>query len=147
MNYLKVQQDLLKNAITEKGEWLFGKYENSIGVSEGHVIWLIPQSCFILDTEQLKKHSIRDFDVARMLEFNYCKYEDAVASDELKQYNKKTLVNIKGGDKEAWVDVSLLKYFNSPTFKVSSPTSPLMVFEKEELVGVVCPVKLKDGEK
>lgn len=146
MNYLKIQQELLKNAIAEKGGWVFGKYENNMGISEGHVVWLIPENCFVLDVEQLEKRMVKCFDMVRALNYDCCKYEDAVNAPDMKQCNKKTLVKIKGKTKEAWVDVSLLKYFDSPTFKISSPNSALMVFEKEELVGMVLPYRLKGGD-
>lgn len=147
MNYLKVQQGLLKNAITEKGGWSFGKYENSMGVNEGRVIWLIPQNRFVFDIEQLEKHMVRCFNTELFFrDCDYTKYDDAVITSDLKRYNNKTLVKIRVEGKEAWVDVSLLICFDSPTFKISSPTSPLMVFEKE-LVGMVFPFRLKEGEK
>ena len=59
MNYLKLQQNLLKDALSTKKakNFFFGVWEEKelVGISEGHVIWLIPKSKFVFDAEKLKE--------------------------------------------------------------------------------------------
>ena len=68
MNYLKLQQNLLKEALSNKAKnFIFGAWEEKelVGISEGHVVWLIPKSKFVFDTEKLKELGIKELHIKK----------------------------------------------------------------------------------
>lgn len=147
MNYLKIQQDLLKNAIKQEAGFLFGECStetgNCIGVSKmGHVVWLIPKKYFMLDLDKLDTNNVKKTDISRWLDKKPNQSKKAFMTTDLKRTGKNIIAKIEGGGVEAWVDTALLKYFDNPDFGVTSPTGVIEVFEDDKLVGLVCPVRV-----
>ena len=55
-------------------------------------------------------------------------------------------IAVKIGDK--WVNEKYLKAFENPTFKTADNyIDPVYVYEDDELVGLVMPIRVRDGEK
>lgn len=143
MNYLKIQRHLLKCIMKGNNKFLIGEYKDNIAVSNGGGVWLIPKLMFLLDIERLKKISTKKMDIAKLLEYDESCYEDAVCNTATNSIHNSVCVNIKSENKEEWVDMALLKYFDKPQFKVkvSGNFSPLMVFEEGVIAGVVAPTR------
>lgn len=144
MKYLKIQQDILKEALNGGGKFLMGAYKDSIAMTDGFVMWLIPKQMFMLDLESLKSKGIRSLDVTSLLDYDGSQYKDAVCTSDLKKQGNSIVLNIKSEAEDAWVDMKLLKYYDNPQFKVSGKHNALMVFEEEELAGLVLPVRMPE---
>ena len=148
MNYLKIQADLLKKMDTKSTSGvLIARDEDNIYLSpEGHRVFIIPKQFWYLDFDKLLdgrtevnfKSMFRDADDG----------EDAKKTSDLKVTDKKTtLVKIGGNNIHIWVDQSLLKEFdNDCKFKITKDTAPCYIYEKDNLVGLVLPVRVKEGE-
>ena len=118
-----------------------GQYDDStVGITvDGFVMWLIPEVMFIFDkTKLLRKGDT--LNVKSLVKTDG--YFDAKKSDSLLIHDKKTLATIEGAGVEVWVDVKLLKTFDkSATFKIKSPISPVLVYECNQLVGFIMPIR------
>ena len=118
-----------------------GSYdENTVGVTiDGFVMWFIPEKLFIFDADKLRRGG-EPIDAKRLVFTNGL--EDAVRTNELIQTDKTTLQVFKSENVEVFVDTKLLKVFDkNSTYKVRSPLAPILVYENDILVGLVCSTK------
>ena len=57
-----------------------------------------------------------------------------------------SVVKITNDNTYAWINETYLKEFEVDcTFKISSPKSPVFVYEEDELVGLILPVHVKEA--
>ena len=149
MKYLKLQQNLLKEALSSSKvkDYFFGTWEEKdlVGISEGHVIWLIPKTIFILDAEKLKELGIRELPVNKMFPLDHDLQADGILTGDIRISDGKEAVKLQGKERYAWVNRAFLKEFDKErTFKISKSTAPVFVYEKGELVGLILPINMAE---
>ena len=137
LNYIN---SLISKAFYKGQKVTFCNYgENTIGVTlDGFVMYFMPEKDFIFDRDKLNHAWI---DTTRFISTNG--YEDAVRSNELLTFDKKTLAVFKNDNTEVFVDLKLLKPFDSrmSTYKIKDPSSGVLVYENGILVGLVMPTR------
>ena len=119
----------------------FGFYdENTVGITlDGYVMWFIPNDLFIFDANKLSR-GVAPLDVKCLVHTNGL--ENAVRTNELIKTEKGTLTIFKSEKVEVFVDTKLLKVFDkNSTYKITKPYQPVLVYENDILVGLVCPTR------
>lgn len=151
MKFIKIQQDLIKNIVTEKGETKsvqeYG--DDLIAVINKFNVYFIPRTLWFLDTEKFNNRYSRKFDIEHLLSY----LKDSVLAEATGEMKKReegrrkiTLVKISSKDECCWVDEKLLKMFEDPIFAIKGDVNTVRVYENNVLVGLVCPyiTKTKD---
>lgn len=115
---------------------------------DGFRAYKIPVNKFVFDmSKALPKHepteSIKKF-------FDDSNSQPGEKTSELRIVPEgkkdKSIVKIANSKTYAWVKMDYLREYESYcTFKISSPKSPVFVYEGDELVGLVLPVNVKEG--
>ena len=149
MNYLKVQQNLLKDALSKKAKnFYFGAWEEKelVVISEGHVIWLIPKSKFVFDTEKLKELGVKELStIKNMISPDHDLQDVGSLSGDMRILAGTLAVKVEGNEGHAWVNSAYLNEFDKDrTFKISKTNGPVFVYENEELVGLILPIKMNE---
>lgn len=139
MKIQKINKNLLDTFYKNKILY-YQKLDDICYVTDSYIAYKLPANEFMLDTEKLKNRS-----------FNYLfddyDYVEAVVTktyEEIKVNNKKLLgVIIKNEEKnlEVMVNKKYLELFEDYTLKIKSEISPVLVYEKGIIVGLILPIK------
>lgn len=72
--------------------------------------------------------------------------EIARMTNERRVIEKDTVIKFVSDKSYAWINEKLLKVFDldNSSFKLSSPKSPVFIYENEKIVGLVLPVFIKE---
>ena len=139
MKIQKINKNLLDTYYKNKTLY-YQKLDNICYVTDTYIAYKLPANEFMLDTEKLKN---RNFDFL----FNDNNYVDAIETktyEEIKVNNKKILgVIVKNEEKnlEVIVNKKYLDLFDDYTLKIMSEVSPVLVYEKGIIVGLILPIK------
>lgn len=139
MKIQKINKNLLDTYYKNKILY-YQKLDDVCYVTDSYIAYKLPANEFMLDTEKLKTCSINylfdDYDYAIGVETkNY---------EEIKANNKKLLgVKIKNEEKnlEVIVNKKYLELFEDYTLKIKSEVSPVLVYEKGIIVGLIMPMR------
>ena len=140
MKIQKINKNLLDTYYKNKILY-YQKLDNICYVTDSYIAYKLPANEFMLDTEKLKN---RTFDYL----FNDNDYVDGIETktyEEIKANNKKILgVIIKNEEKnlEVIVNKKYLELFDDYTLKIKSDVSPVLVYEKGIIVGLILPIKM-----
>lgn len=140
MKIQKINKNLLdlyyKNKIL-----YYQKLDDVCYVTDSYIAYKLPANEFMLNTEKLKNRT-----------FNYLfddnNYVDGIETktyEEMKANNKKLLgVIIKNEEKnlEVIVNKKYLELFEDYTLKIKSEVSPVLVYEKGIIVGLIMPMRI-----
>lgn len=146
MKIKKILSEVLNIVSNEKK-----KIKSNYGEDKDFVYWIpdgirmykIPQKDFLIDLQKALPNKTPINDPHKF--FNYGECELAIKTDEIKAIDKEQVVKIKSEKSHAWVNIKYLKEFESDcTFKISNSKNPVFVYEYDELVGLVLPVKIKE---
>lgn len=139
MKIQKINKNLLDTYYKNKILY-YQKLDNVCYVTDSYIAYKLPSSEFMLDTEKLKTCSINYlFD-----DNNYVVGEETKNYEEMKVNNKKLLgVIIKNEEKnlEVIVNKKYLELFEDYTLKIKSELSPVLVYEKGIIVGLIMPMR------
>ena len=139
MKIQKINKNLLETYYKNKILY-YQKLNNICYVTDSYIAYKLPANEFMLDTEKLKN---RTFDYL----FNDNDYVDGIETktyEEIKANNKKILgVIIKNEEKnlEVIVNKKYLELFDDYTLKIKSDVSPVLVYEKGIVVGLILPMR------
>ena len=140
MKIQKINKNLLDTYYKNKILY-YQKLDSICYVTDSYVAYKLPANEFMLDTEKLKN---RAFDYL----FNDYDYVDGIETktyEEIRANNKKILgVIIKNEEKnlEVIVNKKYLELFEDYTLKIKSELSPVLVYEKGIIVGLILPIKM-----
>ena len=140
MKIQKINKNLLETYYKNKILY-YQKLDNICYVTDSYIAYKLPANEFMLDTEKLKNCT---FDYL----FNDNNYVDGIETktyEEIKANNKKLLgVVIKNEEKnlEVIVNKKYLELFEDYTLKIKSDVSPVLVYEKGIVVGLILPIKM-----
>ena len=144
MKIKKVYDEIIKASLNnEKAIIFLGKLEDKIAVStDGFIMYFVPEKDFIFDIEKILRGRGR-FN-AKELTKDEPKAKPISKTGEMAELLGKIAVKI--GDK--WINEKFLKVFENPEFKTTDNyIEPIYVYEKGELVGLIMPIRVRDGEK
>lgn len=143
MNIKKIESDFLKGLFSkESNKYLMTEYEGKIGYSDGYYIGFVPTDKAFVKCDGPHFHSetvIPD----RYDHFlaNYS-YTITAKAGNLAKYSR---VDGKG---HAYINVKYTKYFDEDArYFVKDNKTPVHVYENDYLVGLICPVNIKEGVK
>ena len=139
MKIQKINKNLLdlyyKNKIL-----YYQKLDDVCYVTDSYIAYKLPANEFMLDTEKLKNRAFNYlFD-----DYDYVDGVETKTYEEMKANNKKLLgVIIKNEEKnlEVIVNKKYLELFDDYTLKIKSEVSPVLVYEKGIIVGLILPIK------
>ena len=139
MKIQKINKNLLDTYYKNKILY-YQKLDDVCYVTDSYIAYKLPANEFMLDTEKLKTCSINYlFD-----DNNYVDGIETKTYEEMKANNKKILgVIIKNEEKnlEVIVNKKYLELFEDYTLKIKSDVSPVLVYEKGIIVGLILPIK------
>lgn len=144
MKYLQLQRAFLTQLNKElqgKGRLLKCEYEGKKGFTDGYQIWLIPNDELVLNLEPLKS-----FDVEKFIKGSYSD-DELELTNELITIGKNKIAQVfksKERDFKVYVDKDYLKYLDLDivTFKCKDVLKPVKVYIKDELIGIVMPMRM-----
>lgn len=159
MNYIKLQQDLIKSAANrdEKGKMFNGFYvkrefETIIGPNQSQV-FVIPNEQLYIDIEKVfNGREVPTFErVLSKIEtdenYTFLKNEDIL---ERHEYNKKKIdvyrfenTNL---NEKIYLDKKLMKYYDMNNLSIygGNNKQPVKIYENGKYVGVLAPVWIQD---
>ena len=139
MKIQKINKNLLETYYKNKILY-YQKLDNICYVTDSYIAYKLPANEFMLDTEKLKTCNINYlFD-----DYDYVDGVETKTYEEMKSNNKKLLgVIIKNEEKnlEVIVNKKYLELFEEYTLKIKSDVSPVLIYEKGIVVGLIMPLK------
>ena len=139
MKIQKINKNLLDTYYKNKILY-YQKLDDVCYVTDSYIAYKLPTSEFMLNTEKLKTCNINYlFD-----DYNYVDGIETKNYEEIKANNKKILgVIIKNEEKnlEVIVNKKYLDLFDDYTLKIMSEVSPVLVYEKGIIVGLIMPLR------
>lgn len=143
MKKFNIQRDYLKKMIN--GECIvFQEDEDFIYVGDGFVAHkFLKEECFLNFGNS--SENIKELDIKRLLNDTKFNKVDLALTSDMKMVQKDIVQKLESTDKEkieVWLNTKFLKNFENPTFRGSDGISPVVVFEENEIVGVVLPVRM-----
>lgn len=139
MKIQKINKNLLDTYYKNKILY-YQKLDDVCYVTDTYIAYKLPANEFMLDTEKLKNRAFNYlFD-----DNNYVEAVETKTYEEIKVNNKKLLgVIIKNEEKnlEVIVNKKYLELFEDYTLKIKSELSPVLVYEKGIIVGLILPIK------
>lgn len=140
MNIRKIEADFLKGLFSTKSyQFLMTEYEGKVGYSDSYFVALVP------DKDAFVK-CVRNFSFEKMLDRKEREQAEYTYTITAKAGN---LARYKGVDGQVcvYIDVKYTKYFSPDAeYWVAGPKDLVHVFENDELVGIICPVNIKEEE-
>lgn len=112
------------------------KVEDKIYVTDSYRVWVFKDEDFILDVDKFQNVDITKF-------FNEEGYETEIKTNELVDMEKFTGVYVTNEDKsiKALVNKKYLDVFENYTLKIKGEDKPILIYENDEVVGLVLPVR------
>lgn len=148
MNYIKLQQDILKAKFDEdtrgrRSPFLYGLYENSVAIIvNGCYIVFVPKHCFYLDLKKVFPDNV-PVKLDTMLKRIY----EAEPVEDTKSIrivtDKERKVRVFAGPKDQiWLADDTFKYFGKDVteYRGTDKKGPVYLYEYEVLVGIILPV-------
>ena len=139
MKIQKINKNLLDTYYKNKILY-YQKLDDVCYVTDSYIAYKLPANEFMLDTEKLKTCNINYlFD-----DYDYVAGLETKTYEEIKANNKKILgVIIKNEEKnlEVIVNKKYLELFEDYTLKIKSDVSPVLVYEKGIIVGLIMPMR------
>lgn len=150
MNYTKLQQDILKQLDNPKKQRdiYIGHNENHYFVTlDRFTIHIIPDYRFILDMEKIKSITGRDsLSRATLSSMLSTATKEIHITDTKKIIDKLSCRIFEGDNFSLVIDEKLLKYndLSKSTFKGIKANNPLYIYEGEELVSFILPIRQRE---
>lgn len=145
MNYLKIQQHILKLRMQNKPEKLMWSENDdyTIIVANYWAAYIPKEFCF-LDAEKLC--GTEKINVAEFTKFQYT--EAFKKSNMTVEYQGSKLVIFEHEDTKVYINEKYLKLFDTPNAEYcgSNHKSPICILEDGNLIGFVLPVNYKGGD-
>lgn len=139
MKIQKINKNLLDTYYKNKILY-YQKLDDVCYVTDSYIAYKLPANEFMLDPEKLKNRAFNYlFD-----DYDYVDGVETKTYEEIKANNKKLLgVIIKNEEKnlEVIVNKKYLELFEDYTLKIKSEVSPVLVYEKGIIVGLILPIK------
>jgi len=140
MNIKKIEADFLKGLFSkESNKYIMAEYEGRIGYSDSYYIGFVPtDKAFVKCSRPPIKGDRVIGDLFDKWISNYS-YTITSKGKNLARYER------EDGRGYAYIDVKYTKYFDKDAhYFVKDFKSPVHVYEDDVLVGIICPVNIKE---
>lgn len=146
MNIPSITAAVLKAWYKQQTIYVGTYNEDFVGVmTDGACMYFIPKKDFPFSIVELLRGA-EEMQVEHYIPQNG---EDAQLTDEMCVIKKDTAQKVQSEHYTAWLNVKFLKSFAKDAhFKIASEKSPVLVYENDILVGLVCPIfRKKEGNE
>ena len=146
MKYVKYQQDLLKELLSDRPcrGFIGHENENVLITMDGCLMVSIPDCLWYLDVQRTRE-KLKPFEGKISQLYDEDRSKPASRTGIVLVQEKKNIVQIKNEEAEAWIDEKLLRYFENPTFKIRSRIHAVGVYEGKRFAGIVMPFRKKEA--
>lgn len=134
MKINKVNEEFLKLYFKNKRVF-YQKVNKYVYLSDSYRIYRLNEENCLLDTSKFIENHLENF-------MNCTNYKEGIITNELIVDKYKLRVIKTTEDKRIYVNDNYLKLFDNPIVMVIDETSPIYVYEKDELVGMLLPIKV-----
>lgn len=117
---------------------LVEKQDGKIYVTNKYVVWILNEEDFIFDINKFKTVNIKSIvDNVENKELL-----NAIKSNEFSKEKNVVYSKLVCENMEVTINEKYLKCFNENcTFKIVNNITPVLVYENDNLVGLICPIK------
>jgi len=137
MKVKKLNKELL-NLYYKKDNRLYAQLvHDKVYVSDSYRVWILKNEDFMLDMNKLKTTDLVHF-------FNEDGYIPAIKTNRLVQQNDSITgiyLRSEESDFEVLINIKYLDMFENYTLKIKGETQPVLVYEHNELVGLIVPMR------
>lgn len=143
MKKFNIQRDYLKKMIN--GDYVgFQEDEKFIYLCDGVIAHkFLKEECFLNFGNSAE--NIKELDIKRLLNDTKFNKVDLALTSDMRTVQRNIVQKLESTDKdkiEVWLNTKFLKNFENPTFRGSDGISPVIVFEENEIVGCILPVRM-----
>jgi len=132
MKVRKINEEFLK-IYYRKEEIYYEKYEDHILLSDSYKIYKIKNDDCILDLIKFKELNLHKF--LDRQDYIVGNITDNIIDGKIK------LRKITTKDFDVYINDNDLKLFDNPIVKVRADDEPILVYENDEIVGLILPIK------
>lgn len=132
MKVRKINEEFLK-IYYKKGKIYYEKYEDYILLSDSYRIYKIKNDECILDLIKFKEINLHNF--LDRQDYILGNITDNIIDGKIK------LRKITTEDFDVYINDNYLKLFDNPIVKVRADNEPILVYENDEIVGLILPIK------
>ena len=137
MKIKKLNEEILKRYYKDNKLYV-EKFDDKIFISDSYCVWIINSEDFIFDINKFK--AVRIFSLVNGVMDK--QLLDGLLTNEYTKEGKITYRYIVHEDNKVIIDEQHLKCFNDDcNFKIVDNHTPVLVYENEQLVGMICPIK------
>ena len=144
MNCVKIQKQLLDNFLKGCPQFPCLTLDDCYLISDNNYqLFRIPKSEMWLDVKKMMKGRT---ELPSLENFIDIKGEDGRLTGDIKQLKKGFAVKVSSGDISAWIDKKMIERFEIKKglhFTIVDKYKPLLVWEEDELCGLICPVRVE----
>ena len=151
MNYIKIQQEILKAVCNEKtkNDWRFvaGLHNDRVWVVyKGYAMYAIPDIFWYLDTDKIIDKCCLQLPISKNFVESHKRYFDMAVRCNYTGttvYQKMELNVYKSDDKEVHIDPALIKYLDKHhdyEYRMIDRRSPLYIVDDYEMIASIMPV-------
>lgn len=144
MNIVKIQTDLLKDALNGKAhKWFIQHTASDVLILTEYQMYAIDHKEYVLNTGKLYELGVKDLTTAERLLDGYKNAKPLVKTPLKRVVDKYTCIELKLGEESIYLNEALLKnYDKNVEFEGTSAKAPVYLYEGEILVGLVLPVRV-----
>lgn len=146
MNVVKIQQDLIKDCLNNKASnWFIFSYKSAVVLLNKCQVFIFPDKDFLLQESKLRAAGVHSSDTFKNVIDQGAYAEPARKTGISMEFHGKDCMELNklGSNEPIYINKQLLKYYGkNMSFKVIDSKSPVFVYEKDTLVGIVLPVVL-----
>lgn len=146
MNVVKIQQDLIKDCLNNKASnWFIFSYKSAVVLLNKCQVFIFPDKDFLLQESKLRAAGVHSSDTFKNVIDQGAYAETARKTGISMEFHGKDCMELNklGSNEPIYINKQLLKYYGkNMSFKVIDSKSPVFVYEKDTLVGIVLPVVL-----
>lgn len=146
MNIVKIQQDLIKDCLNNKAsDWFIFSYKSAVVLLNKCQVFVFPDKDFLLQESKLKAAGVHSSDTFKNVIDQGVYAEPARKTGISMEFHGKDCMELNklGSNEPIYINKQLLKYYGKNiSFKMIDSKSPVFVYEKDILVGIVLPVVL-----
>lgn len=133
MKVRKINEEFLKIYYRKKKIY-YEKYEDHILLSDSYRIYKIKNDDCILDLTKFKEVNLHNF--LDRQDYIVGNITDNIIDGKIK------LRKITTEDFDVYINDNYLKLFDNPIVKVRADNEPILVYENDEIVGLILPIKI-----
>lgn len=144
MNVTKIQSNILKDALTQKGhKWFIQETTTEVLILTETQLYSLDVKDYVLNTDKLLSLGVKGTTTADKFLDGSENAKPLIKTPIKRVQDKLTLIELKLGDESIYVNEALLKNFDKNIdFEGTGPKAPVYIYEGEILVGLVLPVKV-----